>query len=71
MKVTINLPPEAIKLADEGAKALCLSRSAFIAVAITEKMRTDTLLRSIPQLLDELKEIQDMCPDFGEQETKS
>ena len=60
MRVSVNLSPEALKLADEAAAALCLSRSSFIALAITEKVRNDALLRSLPQMVNEMQALQNM-----------
>lgn len=57
MKVTINLPESALKLADEGAARLCISRSAFISVAIAEKVKQDSVMESMPLLLSELQDM--------------
>ena len=71
MRVTINLPPESIKIADDAAKKLCLSRSAFIALAISEKVQNDSLIRSIPEMLDELRALQAALPSESDSETES
>lgn len=55
MKVTINLPANALKMADEAAEKMCLSRSAFIALCISEKFRQDAVIETLPKMISELQ----------------
>lgn len=61
MKVTVNLPEKAIKLADEGAARLCVSRSAYISIAIAEKAKQDTVTETLPELLAAVRELQQVA----------
>lgn len=61
MKVTINLSEQALKIADECAARLCISRSAFIAIAITEKAKQDSVAENLPQILAEMKQLRELA----------
>lgn len=61
MKVTINLSEQALKLADECAERLCISRSAFIAIAIAEKAKQDSVAEHLPQILAEMKQLRELA----------
>lgn len=61
MKVTINLSEQALKIADECAARLCISRSAFIAIAITEKAKQDSVVENLPQILAEMKQLRELA----------
>ncbi len=55
MKVTINLPENALKMADDAAERMCLSRSAFISLCIAEKCKQDAFMETLPRMLSELQ----------------
>lgn len=61
MKVTINLPANALKMADEAAERMCLSRSAFISLCIAEKFRQDAVIETLPQMLSELQALRTLA----------
>lgn len=61
MKVTINLSEQALKIADECAARLCISRSAFIAIAIAEKAKQDSVAENLPQLLAEMQQWRELA----------
>lgn len=51
MRLGINLPEELVKQIDERAKALYISRSAYIATALSQKMQADKLSDTMPELI--------------------
>ena len=55
MKINISLPDAVLKKADEKAGQLGLSRSAFIAMAISEKVRQDEMMDMLPQMIEQMK----------------
>lgn len=55
MRVQVNLPEPVVEQADIKAKQLGLSRSAFISMAICERVRQDTVMDLMPQMLAGLK----------------
>ena len=61
MKVTVNLSEDAIKIADECAARLCVSRSAFISIAIAEKAKQDAVLENLPKMLAELQAYRELA----------
>lgn len=65
MKVTISLPEQALKLADEGAARLCISRSGFIAIAIAEKAKQDSVIENLPQLIAEMQQLREFNAQSG------
>lgn len=50
MRVNVNLPEEIVRRADERAKELFLSRSAYITMCISRKLDEDRVLDSLPDL---------------------
>lgn len=55
MRLTINISEDLLALADERAKALFVSRSAYIAMALSQKMNFDDVLQkrvSLPSVND-------------------
>ena len=53
--VGIALSEELLEQIDERAKALCISRSAYISMALSQKMQADDLANNLPSLLAEFK----------------
>lgn len=51
MKVNINLDDSLVKKVDERAKAMYVSRSAYICMALAEKMKQDDLVATLPKIL--------------------
>lgn len=50
MKATISISEELLQKVDERAKAMYLSRSAFITMALTQKMQADDAMVMLPAL---------------------
>lgn len=55
MKIGISLKDEVVKVIDAKAAKMGISRSAFIAMAISEKMRQDDVLDNMPEILNTLR----------------
>ena len=56
MRLGINLPDELVAQIDERAKFLYISRSAYIATALSQKLQSDKMLDNMPELMQTLKE---------------
>ena len=55
MRVNINLDEELVKKIDEVASKMYVSRSAYIAFAVSQKIQTDKMLDNMPELLQTIK----------------
>ena len=51
MKVTINVPDDLLCKVDGRAKEMYLSRSAFITMALNEKLHADAYMDMMPELM--------------------
>lgn len=60
MRVNINLSEELVEKIDERAKAMYISRSAYIATALTQKMQADDAMTMLPELSKALKDAMQM-----------
>lgn len=56
MRININLSEELLKQIDEKAKSLYISRSAYIATALVQKMQSDKMMDNMPELMKTMKE---------------
>lgn len=56
MRLGINLPDELVEQIDERAKALYISRSAYIATALSQKLQSDKMMDNMPELMQTMKE---------------
>ena len=54
-RVTFTIPFDLLNKLDEAAEAINLSRSAYIAVAVTEKMQKDEMMKQLPYLVHKLQ----------------
>ena len=57
MKANINLPEEVLEKTDKRAKALGLSRSAFITMTLSEKLMQTDVIESIPEMLKSIQKL--------------
>lgn len=55
LKVTITLPDDLLVELDKAAAATNLNRSAYIAVAVTNKIQQDEVLKQMPYIIEKLK----------------
>lgn len=56
MRLNITLADSLVKEIDEKAKAMYISRSAYIATALTEKLQKDKTVDNMPEMLKVFKE---------------
>ena len=59
MKANINLPEDVLEKTDKRAKALGLSRSAFITMTLSEKLMQTDVIESIPEMLKSIQKLAD------------
>lgn len=50
MRINITLSEELVSKIDERARAMYISRSAYIATALTQKMQADDAMTMLPEL---------------------
>lgn len=55
MRVNINMDEELVKKIDEIASKMHVSRSAYIAFAVSQKIQADKMLENMPELLQTMK----------------
>ena len=56
MIVNINLSEELLNQIDEKARALYISRSAYIATALSQKLQSDKMMDNMPEIMQTMKE---------------
>lgn len=56
MTINVSLDEKLIEKIDERAKAMYISRSAYISMALAEKMRQDDLVANIPEMISLMKD---------------
>ena len=71
MRVNINMDEELVKKVDEVAKKMYVSRSSYIAFAVSQKIQTDETLANMPKLLDTYQELKKNDPNNGEIKNES
>lgn len=59
MRVNINMSEELVQEIDKRAKSLYLSRSAFISMAISQKLQSDDLVKNLPILMEQQQQLID------------
>ena len=52
MRVNINMDEELVKKVDEVAKKMYVSRSSYIAFAVSQKIQADEALANMPKMID-------------------
>lgn len=55
MRININMVEELVKKIDEIASKMYVSRSAYIAFAVSQKIQSDKMLDNMPELVQTLK----------------
>ena len=58
MRVNINISDDLLKQIDEKAKSLFVSRSAYITLALVQKLQSDSVIDTMPTLVDLAKKAQ-------------
>lgn len=59
-KVTISLADELLSKIDDRAKSMYISRSAFIATALMQKLQADDAIVMLPELSKVMREAIDL-----------
>ena len=57
MRVNFVIPDELVKRLDKASKDLSISRSAFINMAISQKLQQDSIINDLPRLLKAYEEL--------------
>jgi metal-responsive CopG/Arc/MetJ family transcriptional regulator len=60
MRVNINISEDLCKKVDERAKAMFISRSAYISTALAQKMQTDDAMNMLPEMAKTMQTAMDM-----------
>lgn len=55
MRVNITMDEELLSKVDEAARKMYVSRSAYIAFAVSQKIQSDEVLSNMPKLADALQ----------------
>ena len=56
MQVSLSMTKELLKQVDEAASMLNINRSAYIAIAVQEKIKNDNVARNLPKITELLQE---------------
>jgi metal-responsive CopG/Arc/MetJ family transcriptional regulator len=59
MRLNISMDEELVKKVDEAAAKMHVSRSAYIAFAVSQKIQADEMLNNMPEVLSLLREIKE------------
>lgn len=65
MRVNMNIPDELVKHIDEQAKSLNISRSAYVVMTMSQKVQSDIILNSMPDLKRAISAIETSIKDKG------
>lgn len=57
MRININMPDDLVKKVDERAKQMFVSRSAYISMAMSQKVQSDDLLDVLPEMRAKLNQL--------------
>ena len=61
MRLNISMDEDLVKKVDEAANRMHVSRSAYIAFAVSQKMKADEMLNNMPEVLRLLREIKEQA----------
>lgn len=50
-RISMNMPEDLLKQVDERAKDLYISRSAFITMAVSQKIQSDEMAKVLPDIV--------------------
>ena len=59
MRLNISMDENLVKKVDEAANKMHVSRSAYIAFAVSQKMQADEVLNNMPEVLNLLRQIRE------------
>lgn len=60
MRINVNISEELCHQVDERAKAMFISRSAYISTALSQKMQADDAMRMLPEMAKTMQEAMEM-----------
>lgn len=60
MRLNISMDEELVRKVDEVATKMHVSRSAYIAFAVSQKMQADEMIGNMPEILKVLQAMQEM-----------
>lgn len=63
MRININMPDDLVKKVDERAKQMFVSRSAYISMAMSQKVLSDDLMDVLPEMRAKLSQLADSLQD--------
>lgn len=63
MRININMPDDLVKKVDERAKQMFVSRSAYISMAMSQKVQSDDLLDVLPEMRSKLNQLAESLQD--------
>lgn len=66
MRVNVAIQDDLLARLDEAADALSISRSAFISIAISQKLQQDDLMANLPNLFSAMQQINEKLPPMSE-----
>lgn len=55
MRLNINMDEDLIRKVDEAATKMHVSRSAYIAFAVSQKIQADEMINNVPEILKMLQ----------------
>jgi len=59
MRINISMDEDLVKKVDEAANRMHVSRSAYIAFAVSQKLQADEMLNNMPEVLNLLRQIRE------------
>ena len=65
MRINITLDEELVKKIDEVASKMYVSRSAYIAFAVSQKIQADKLMEYMPELTQSMKSMESFVNSMG------
>lgn len=60
MRINITISEELVRQVDERAKAMFISRSAYISTALAQKMQSDDAMKMLPEVAKTMQTAMDM-----------
>lgn len=60
MRINVNISEELCQQVDERAKAMFVSRSAYISTALAQKMQSDDAMKMLPEMAKTLQNAMEM-----------
>lgn len=56
MRINVAISDKLLEKVDERAEALCISRSAYISMALSQKLQSDAMMEDLPNMLSVFKD---------------